>query len=220
MSKPPNHRYIVLNGVPLAPGESIFVAASSKEGMPFVDANGSMVSHWDNLMTLDPRDIVVMDQNGAQPWSVYCTTGADVDHMRITSVQVSDTLMLRDSADATVEPAPIRRRKGTFSATAGASAWLQPAQEAQARRVAMPPGFWMARIARGVFFLSPKTVERVFEEIIADYRHEMVKAEAKHLATAEMRWLRVQHWGGFLLALLNQLSVGILGKIIRALGGG
>ena len=92
-------------------------------------------------------------------------------------------------------------------------------EQALARRLAMPPGLWMSRIARAVFFFSPKTVERVFEEIIADYRHEMIQAEAAG-RTADLHWLRVQYWGAFIKSLIVELSAGSLGKIIRALTGG
>jgi hypothetical protein len=92
-------------------------------------------------------------------------------------------------------------------------------EAARARQLAMPPGLWMSRIARGVFFFSPKTVERVFEEIIADYRHEMLEAEWKG-RTADLRWLRVQYWGAFIKSLITELAAGSLGRIIRALTDG
>lgn len=92
-------------------------------------------------------------------------------------------------------------------------------KEALARQLAMPPGIWMSRIARGVFFFSPRTVERVFEEIIADYRHEMFEAEWRG-RTADLRWLRIQYWGAFIKSVIAELAVGSLGRLIRALTGG
>jgi len=82
--------------------------------------------------------------------------------------------------------------------------------------VAVPPGFWMSRIARTVFFFSPKTAERVFEEIIADYRYEAITAEAEG-RTSDLRWLRVQYWGAFIWSLVQEVYAGSLGNIIRAL---
>jgi hypothetical protein len=87
------------------------------------------------------------------------------------------------------------------------------------RAITMPPGYWMKRIANGLFFFSPKTVERVFGEIIADYRHEMIEAEAKRKPPAEMRWLRIRHWGGFLLAVFEEMYLGTVGKIVKVFKG-
>lgn len=89
-----------------------------------------------------------------------------------------------------------------------------------APRIAMPPGYWMERIATTVFFFSPRTVDRVFGESVADYRHEMIKAEAKGASSATLRKLRLQHWGGFFIALVEELAGGVVGKIVKVLKGG
>jgi hypothetical protein len=88
-----------------------------------------------------------------------------------------------------------------------------------ARVIAKPPGYLMSRIARGVFFFSPKTVERVFEEVIDDYWQEMVKAEANGEPTQRIRMLRAQHWGGFIGALVQEI-VRAIGAIVKTLKGG
>lgn len=85
--------------------------------------------------------------------------------------------------------------------------------------LAMPPGYWMDRIARGIFFFSPKTIERVFEEIVADYRHETIEAEAKGRSAGTMRRIKAQHWGGFIIAVLEELAGGVVGKIVKVLKG-
>lgn len=84
--------------------------------------------------------------------------------------------------------------------------------------IARPPGYWMTRVAGVLFFFSPKTAERVFGEIVAHYRHEMIEAEASGKSPSKM-FLRFRHWGGFVLALIAELSSGFLGKIIRAFKG-
>jgi hypothetical protein len=87
------------------------------------------------------------------------------------------------------------------------------------RLIAMPPGYRMERAARWLFFFSRKTFRRISEEIIADYRHELVEAEARGQSNAEQRALKIQHWGGFLLAVVDELWSGIVGKIVKAFKG-
>lgn len=91
-------------------------------------------------------------------------------------------------------------------------------QNASQAPIAKPPGYWMDRIARGAFFFWPKKL-RVFEEIIADYRHEMIEAEAKRAPARRLRTLRFQHWGGFILSLIDEIASGLLGKIVKVLKG-
>jgi len=128
-----------------------------------------------------------------------------------------------------VDPATtiLGRRNISEEDTVTASATVVPSgAEAEAavrlpvRVIAMPPGYLMARIARSVFFFSPRTVERVFEEIIADYRHEMVKGEASGKSTRELHAMRIQHWGGFIIAVVLEIAEGTVGRIWKALKGG
>ena len=81
-------------------------------------------------------------------------------------------------------------------------------------KVALPPGYLMERIASLLFFFSPKTVDRVFGETIADYRHEMIEAEAKG---KPRKWLRVQYWTGFSISVVLELVNSTLGKLVRML---
>lgn len=82
-------------------------------------------------------------------------------------------------------------------------------------RITMPPGYRMERVARWIFFFSPKTFRRVSEEIVADYRHEMVEAIGKGAPKAELRRLQFQHWGGFILVVLDSLVSGVVGKLVK-----
>ena len=88
------------------------------------------------------------------------------------------------------------------------------------RPIATPPGYWMERVAGAIFFFAPKTVERVFSEIVADYRHEMIASEAKGASKAELRKLKIQHWGGFIIAVFDELLMGVLGRIVKVFKGG
>ena len=81
-------------------------------------------------------------------------------------------------------------------------------------KVALPPGYWMGRIASLMFFFSPNTVDRVFGAHVADYRHEMIEAEAKGKPT---KWLRVQYWTGFAISVVLELANSTLGKLVRML---
>jgi hypothetical protein len=87
------------------------------------------------------------------------------------------------------------------------------------RRIDMPPGYGMEQVARWVFFFSPKTFRRISEEIIADYRHELVEAEGQGKSEAELRTLKIQHWGGFVLSIISELYCGILGKLVKVFTG-
>jgi len=91
---------------------------------------------------------------------------------------------------------------------------------AKPARIAMPPGHSMTRIAELIFFFSPKTRQRIFEEIVADYRCEMVDAEAKECPPATMRRIRAQYWGAFVIAIALELATGVVGRIVKALKGG
>lgn len=91
------------------------------------------------------------------------------------------------------------------------------------RRIALPPGYMMERVIRSVFFFA-RTTPRMFEEVLADYQHDMLKAEA-HGATAAALWrLRVKYWGALIWMLVGELPADVLGKIlgkvIRGITGG
>jgi hypothetical protein len=83
----------------------------------------------------------------------------------------------------------------------------------------MPPGYVMARIAAGVFFFS-RSMPRPVEEAVGDYRNEMTDAEARGKPPSELRKLRMKHWGGFVLCVIDALLTGSIGRIWRALRGG
>ena len=87
-------------------------------------------------------------------------------------------------------------------------------------RIVRAPGHWMERVAYGFFFFSPKTFKRFGEENIADYRNEMVEAEARGDSPLALHLLRAQHWGGFFFCVLGKLVDGVLGRIVKAFRGG
>lgn len=88
------------------------------------------------------------------------------------------------------------------------------------KKIARPPGAGMRRLADLLFFFSPKTVERVFGDIIATYQHEMIKAEGDGAPPSRLLSLQVQYWGGFIWSLFDQVVFGFVGKIIKTLKGG
>jgi hypothetical protein len=90
----------------------------------------------------------------------------------------------------------------------------------RASKIALPPGYWMERVAGTLFFFSPKTVERVFHEIIGAYQHEIIKAEAAGARRSRLLSLRVQYWGGFLWSIVDKVAFGFVGKIMKAIKGG
>lgn len=45
----------------------------------------------------------------------------------------------------------------------------------------------------------------------------MIEAEARGASNAELRTLKVQHWGGFIFSVLRSVPGGILGQIAKAL---
>jgi hypothetical protein len=87
------------------------------------------------------------------------------------------------------------------------------------RRVALPPGHTMACVGRWLFFFSRHGL-RVCEEIVGDYRFEMVEAEARGRPIAERRALCVHYWGRFALSALDLLLSGTIGKLFKVLKGG
>ncbi len=82
--------------------------------------------------------------------------------------------------------------------------------------IEMPPGIRMLRCAGALF--SKKTIERVFEPIVADYQHEVFEAIKSGRCQAEVRRIQERHWIGFVLAVACQIA-GSIGKLVRALKG-
>ncbi len=78
------------------------------------------------------------------------------------------------------------------------------------------PDNWMNRLGSFLFFFS-RAGRRVTEECVADYRHEMVEAEAKGWSKRQKLLLHVRHWGGFAICVIDRLRTGIVGWIITTL---
>lgn len=127
----------------------------------------------------------------------------------VNVTEESDTV----SATATVHGL----RPNSIDTTSGVGT---PTISVSPRPIAMPPGYWMERVAGVAFFFAPKTFRRISEETIADYIHEMIKAEARGDGLRAIRRLRLQHWGGFVIALFDELLTGLVGRIVKALKGG
>lgn len=83
------------------------------------------------------------------------------------------------------------------------------------RPVAMPAGYRMSQVLGWVFFFSPKTVRRLSEENVADYRWEMTDAEAKGKSAGELRKIKIQHWGGFAWCVLVTIVDSTVFRLLR-----
>jgi hypothetical protein len=92
--------------------------------------------------------------------------------------------------------------------------------EHKERAVEMPPGYRMQRVARVLFFFASKGTRRVFEEIVADYRYEMLDAEAKGATRGDLRMLVLRHWIGFVRAAADVVVRGLVAPIVKILKGG
>lgn len=84
-------------------------------------------------------------------------------------------------------------------------------------KIEMPPGLRMLKFARFVF--SPATVENVFEQIVADYQHEIFEALVRGENGKMVAAITARHWWGFLLSVAASLATSI-GKVIKAAKGG
>lgn len=82
--------------------------------------------------------------------------------------------------------------------------------------IELPPGLRMMDWARALF--SPKTLEKYFEPIVADYQYEMIEAMLKSKSVPPLRYIAVRHWLGFIIAVLLVASAGI-GKVIKSIKG-
>src|SRR5439155_1475136 len=82
--------------------------------------------------------------------------------------------------------------------------------------IEIPPGTKMMAFA-GRWF-HPKTIELVFEPIVADYQHEVFEALNAGHPQAEVKRIQTRYWIGFLIAVAYQIAGGI-GKLVRALKG-
>jgi len=194
----------------------------NKEMIDWFNAELSKLGH-ENFQWTNPED---MTRHFQIPSNV---TGLSVDTPGWKAVTI-ETAVERDEA------MPIRPIKGNVAAIekgdtvrASGTVTFQPPKGAGSpiytyssgknrKRITMPPGYMMERVLRWVFFFSRKT-PRIFNEVVADYRHEMIEAEASG-RTSDLLRLRIQHWGGFIKSLIIELAAGNLGKIIKALTGG
>jgi hypothetical protein len=82
--------------------------------------------------------------------------------------------------------------------------------------IEMPPGTKLMKWAGRLF--SKKTMELVFEPIVADYQHEMFEALKAGHPQAEVKRIQTRYWTSFLIAVAYQIAGGI-GKIVKALKG-
>ena len=82
--------------------------------------------------------------------------------------------------------------------------------------ISSPPGVWMDAIAGTVF--SPKIKERIFDQVLADFRLEYFEALSKRAGHARMFFVVARHWWGFIQACLEEAATGI-GRIWRKIRG-
>ncbi len=82
--------------------------------------------------------------------------------------------------------------------------------------IEMPPGFRMMAVASVLF--NPRTVELIFEPIVADYRYEIFEAITANRSNGRLRVIRTQYWVGFIAAVALQILGGI-GRLVKALKG-
>jgi len=65
---------------------------------------------------------------------------------------------------------------------------------------------------------NPRTVELIFEPIVADYRYEIFEAITANRSNGRLRVIRTQYWVGFIAAVALQILGGI-GRLVKALKG-
>lgn len=70
-------------------------------------------------------------------------------------------------------------------------------------RVALPPGYWLRRLAEPTF--HSQTYERVFEPLIADLEHEHAEALSKG-QTWRARWIVVRSYVDFALTAVAHVA--------------
>lgn len=198
------------------------VAAQAKETFSWVPGAAIRVmaeAERTHALFLQVRDLKKAEQIAALMRDFASTRNAAAHYYAIHH-RDADIVLDRQQYDKIIKLYGAVREAESGTVNADVDAVLGDVSiEARVSRIQMPPGYWMDRIARSVFFFSPKTIERIFEEIVGDFRHEMIKAEARGDLRA-MRRLRLQHWGGFIIALIEQLLEGLVGRIIKALKGG
>lgn len=84
------------------------------------------------------------------------------------------------------------------------------------RQVALPPGYRMLAAAR--FLFSPKTIERVFEPIVADLQHETFAAEHAGESVSRLRFISARYWLSFFLAAVAVATASI-GQVMKVMKG-
>jgi hypothetical protein len=146
------------------------------------------------------RDIEIMQQalaNGVRQ-------GVAEELARVAGVQkkVADALFLRQQ-----EP------HGTPQDSTNEA--VDPGPEAK-RTVELPPGATLLAWAQA--WCSAKTVELVFEPIIADYRHEIFEALRHGWSNGAIRAIHVRYRFSFYEAIVRTI-VGMVGRIIKAAKG-
>jgi nicotinamide mononucleotide adenylyltransferase len=83
-------------------------------------------------------------------------------------------------------------------------------------RVELPPGSRMMALASLLF--SRRTVERVIDPLVADYRHEMFEAMLRDGADARLGMIRARYWLAFIFSAL-EIAASAFGRVWRALKG-
>lgn len=82
--------------------------------------------------------------------------------------------------------------------------------------IAMPPGIKMTDWAEIIF--SKKTVERVFEPLVADYQKDHIEALASGARKMVLRGIMLRYWAAYILAFLYEIFSQI-GRLIKAIRG-
>lgn len=82
--------------------------------------------------------------------------------------------------------------------------------------VELPPGMKMTEWAAIVF--SRKTVERVFQPMVADFQKEHIEALAAGAPKAVMRGIALRYWSSYAMAFLYE-ACSQIGKLVKAIRG-
>lgn len=83
------------------------------------------------------------------------------------------------------------------------------------RAIAEPPGSWMEAFAATVF--SRETKERVFDQVVAEYRNEFCEALRERAGRTRLFFLHARNCGYFVSTVLEELPW--IGRVISFLKG-
>lgn len=194
--------------------KAMFRKARIGEGMRIGDPM-PMAAYEEAMARFEKEDRLMWGDENSPMW------GKKNDPMWLRADRPSGAANTEDAK----EPAIETRRFGRSRVSGGGRIRVAKALEIRYSigdqpkpQIAMPPGYWMDRIAAVVFFLSRKK-RRVFEEIVADYRHEMIEAEATRAPAHRLLMLRLQHWAGFIASLIDEFLSGVVGRVVKVLKG-